>query len=53
MKGKTVFQSLSSGSCGNCYFLHSDGENGSAGILIDAGVSLSRNCSGTDSLSTT
>lgn len=42
MKGKTVFQSLSSGSCGNCYFLHSDGENGSAGILIDAGVSLRR-----------
>lgn len=32
------FMSLSSGSCGNCYFL-TDGENG---ILIDAGVSMRR-----------
>lgn len=32
------FMSLSSGSCGNCYYL-SDGTNG---ILIDAGVSLRR-----------
>ncbi len=30
------FMSLSSGSCGNCYFLGTD----SSGILIDAGVSL-------------
>ena len=42
MNNKTVFQSLSSGSCGNCYFLHCDGENGGAGILIDAGVSMRR-----------
>ncbi|MBQ6253165.1 MAG: MBL fold metallo-hydrolase [Bacteroidales bacterium] len=32
------FMSLSSGSCGNCYFLH-DGERG---IVIDAGVSVRR-----------
>ena len=32
------FMSLSSGSCGNCYYLGT--ENG--GILIDAGVSLRR-----------
>ena len=32
------FMSLSSGSSGNCYFLH----NGSKGIVIDAGVSLRR-----------
>ena len=32
------FLSLSSGSCGNCYFL----TNGKAGIVIDAGVSLRR-----------
>ena len=32
------FMSLSSGSCGNCYYLGTD--NG--GILIDAGVSLRR-----------
>ena len=32
------FMSLSSGSCGNCYFLH----DGRAGIVIDAGVSLKR-----------
>ncbi len=32
------FMSLSSGSCGNCYFLH-DGESG---IIIDAGVSVRR-----------
>ena len=32
------FMSLSSGSCGNCYYLGND----SGGILIDAGVSLRR-----------
>ena len=32
------FMSLSSGSCGNCYFLH----DGRFGIVIDAGVSLRR-----------
>ena len=32
------FLSLSSGSCGNCYFL----TDGTAGIVIDAGVSLRR-----------
>ena len=32
------FLSLSSGSCGNCYFL----SDGKAGIVIDAGVSLRR-----------
>ena len=32
------FLSLSSGSCGNCYFL----SDGKSGILIDAGVSLRR-----------
>lgn len=32
------FMSLSSGSCGNCYYLGTDG----GGILIDAGVSLRR-----------
>ena len=32
------FLSLSSGSCGNCYFL----TDGQAGIMIDAGVSLRR-----------
>ena len=32
------FMSLSSGSCGNCYFL----SDGTDGILIDAGVSLRR-----------
>ena len=42
MNSKLTFQSLSSGSCGNCYFLHFDGEDGGAGILIDAGVSLRR-----------
>ena len=38
------FKSLSSGSCGNCYFLGSFDESGSctAGILIDAGVSPRR-----------
>ena len=37
------FQSFSSGSCGNCYFLHVDSPDGrSGGILIDAGVSLRR-----------
>ena len=42
ISNKIVFQSLSSGSCGNCYFLHMDGEDGGAGIIIDAGVSLRR-----------
>lgn len=37
-----VFQSFSSGSCGNCYFLHTEGIDGGAGILIDAGVSMRR-----------
>lgn len=32
------FMSLSSGSCGNCYYLG----NGTDGIIIDAGVSLRR-----------
>lgn len=38
------FKSLSSGSCGNCYFLGIEGDDGSlaAGILIDAGVSPRR-----------
>lgn len=38
------FKSFSSGSCGNCYFLGLEEEEGvlSAGILIDAGVSLRR-----------
>ena len=37
------FQSFSSGSCGNCYFLHVDAREGrSGGILIDAGVSMRR-----------
>ncbi|MBQ9309837.1 MAG: MBL fold metallo-hydrolase [Bacteroidales bacterium] len=39
---RIVFQSFSSGSCGNCYFLHVDGIDGGAGILIDAGVSMRR-----------
>lgn len=39
---KIVFQSFSSGSCGNCYFLHADTEAGKAGVLIDAGVSMRR-----------
>ena len=42
ISNKIVFQSLSSGSCGNCYFLHIDGEKGGAGIVIDAGVSMRR-----------
>ena len=42
MSDKIVFQSFSSGSCGNCYFLHADDINGGAGILIDAGVSMRR-----------
>ena len=42
ISNKIVFQSLSSGSCGNCYFLHMDGEEGGAGIIIDAGVSMRR-----------
>lgn len=32
------FVSFSSGSCGNCYFLH----DGTAGLVIDAGISLRR-----------
>ena len=32
------FMSLSSGSCGNCYYLGTE----NSGILIDAGVSLRR-----------
>ena len=32
------FMSLSSGSCGNCYYL----ETSEGGIIIDAGVSLRR-----------
>ena len=32
------FMSLSSGSCGNCYYLG----NGTNGIIIDAGVSMRR-----------
>lgn len=38
------FKSLSSGSCGNCYFLGSFNEEGriEAAILIDAGVSVRR-----------
>ncbi|MBQ9660979.1 MAG: MBL fold metallo-hydrolase [Bacteroidales bacterium] len=42
---KTIkFKSLSSGSCGNCYFLGIFGESGhcEAGVLIDAGVSPRR-----------
>lgn len=41
--GTVKFFSLSSGSCGNCYFLSLE-ENGmqAAGVLIDAGVSLRR-----------
>lgn len=41
---KLVFKSFSSGSCGNCYFLALREEDGtvSAGILIDAGVSIRR-----------
>jgi phosphoribosyl 1,2-cyclic phosphodiesterase len=39
MKNNDIkFMSLSSGSCGNCYFLGTD----QGGILIDAGVSLRR-----------
>jgi len=37
------FQSFSSGSCGNCYFLHVDAPDGRrGGVLIDAGVSMRR-----------
>lgn len=37
------FMSLSSGSCGNCYYLESTGENANRdAILIDAGVSIKR-----------
>ena len=38
MKNKIKFMSLSSGSCGNCYYLG----NEDGGVLIDAGVSLRR-----------
>jgi len=38
-----IFKSFSSGSCGNCYFLGLEEEGKvSAGVLIDAGVSLRR-----------
>lgn len=36
------FKSLSSGSCGNCYYLGVETEEGRKGILIDAGVSPRR-----------
>lgn len=36
------FLSLSSGSCGNCYYLEKSDENGTSALLIDAGVSLRR-----------
>lgn len=36
------FMSFSSGSCGNCYYLSSDGPEGHKGLLVDAGVSLRR-----------
>ncbi|MBQ5416551.1 MAG: MBL fold metallo-hydrolase [Bacteroidales bacterium] len=41
--GSILLKSFSSGSCGNCYFLGQE-EDGriSAGVLIDAGVSLRR-----------
>ena len=38
MKNNIKFMSLSSGSCGNCYYLGTS----EGGILIDAGVSLRR-----------
>ena len=40
---KIKFKSLSSGSCGNCYFLGSEDEDGQkCGVLIDIGVSPRR-----------
>ena len=40
---KTIrFKSFSSGSCGNCYFLGSEEEGHTHGVLIDAGVSPRR-----------
>ena len=37
------FLSLSSGSCGNCYYLeHTDSDGTPHALLIDAGVSLRR-----------
>lgn len=43
MGNKVVFKSFSSGSCGNCYYLGTEAEDGTRnGILIDAGVSLRR-----------
>ena len=43
MKSKIKFKSLSSGSCGNCYFLAIEEEDGTLiPILIDAGVSPRR-----------
>lgn len=37
------FLSLSSGSCGNCYYLeHTDSDGAPHALLIDAGVSLRR-----------
>lgn len=43
MSNSVKFFSLSSGSCGNCYFLslEEDGEH-TAGVIIDAGVSMRR-----------
>ena len=38
MSSKVQFMSLSSGSCGNCYYLGSE----AGGLIIDAGVSLRR-----------
>ena len=41
--GEIKFKSFSSGSCGNCYYLGAVEEGSvTAGILIDAGVSLRR-----------
>lgn len=38
-----MFKSMSSGSCGNCYFLGiEDSKGGHKGLIIDAGVSLRR-----------
>ena len=36
------FMSLSSGSCGNCYYLEYEDASGKHAIIIDAGVSLRR-----------
>ncbi len=43
MGNKVLFKSFSSGSCGNCYYLGVEDEDGGRqGVLIDAGVSLRR-----------